>query len=96
MVLAPGTRTSENDSSAVSEERWPSLYDPAQLARNAVPCVAAVYAEDMYVHRALSERTAASIAGMKLWLTNEYEHSGLRTSNGAVFERLLALRRELV
>jgi len=75
------------------EERWPMLYDPAQLARNTVPCVAAIYAEDMYVPRALSERTSASIAGMKVWLTNEYEHSGLRASP-AVFERLLALRRE--
>jgi hypothetical protein len=50
----------------------------------------------MFVPRALSERTAAAISSMKIWLTNEYEHSGLRTSNGAVFERLLAMRRELV
>jgi pimeloyl-ACP methyl ester carboxylesterase len=77
------------------EERWPALYDPAQLARNAVPCVAAIYAEDMYVPRALSERTAVATAGMKVWLTNEYEHNGLRSSP-AVFERLLALRRESV
>ena len=78
-----------------AEERWPVLYDPAQLARNTVPCVAAIYAEDMYVPRALSEATAASIAGMKAWLTNEYEHNGLRSSD-AVFERLLALQREKV
>jgi hypothetical protein len=77
------------------EERWPALYDPAQLARNTVPCVATIYAEDMFVPRALSERTAASIAGCKVWLTNEYEHSGLRESS-KVFERMLALRRELV
>jgi pimeloyl-ACP methyl ester carboxylesterase len=77
------------------EERWPALYDPAQLARNTVPCVATIYAEDMFVPRALSERTAASIAGTKVWLTNEYEHSGLRESS-KVFERMLALRRELV
>jgi pimeloyl-ACP methyl ester carboxylesterase len=77
-----------------NEERWPVLYDPAQLARNTVPCVAAIYAEDMYVPRALSERTAASIANLKAWLTNEYEHNGLRSSD-AVFERLLSLRREL-
>jgi hypothetical protein len=76
-----------------NEERWPMLYDPAQLARNTVPSVAAIYAEDMYVPRALSEQTAAAIAGMKVWLTNEYEHSGLRKSP-AVFERLLAMRRE--
>jgi hypothetical protein len=77
------------------EERWPLLYDPAQLARNIVPCVAAIYAEDMYVPRALSEETAAAIPGVKAWLTNEYEHNGLRSSD-KVFERLLALRREQV
>jgi len=77
------------------EERWPALYDATQLARNTVPGVAAIYAEDMFVPRALSERTAAAIPGLKVWLTNEYEHSGLRTSP-AVFERLLAMRRELV
>ena len=77
------------------EERWPALYDPAQLARNTVPCVATIYAEDMFVPRALSERTAASIAGTKVWLTNEYEHSGLRESS-RVFERMLALRRDLL
>ena len=76
-----------------SEERWPVLYDAQRLARNTVPCVAAVYAEDMYVPRALSERTAQAIAGMKVWLTNEFEHNGLRSSP-AVFERLLALRRD--
>jgi hypothetical protein len=46
----------------------------------------------MYVPRALSEQTAASIAGLKPWLTNEYEHNGLRSSD-RVFERLLALVR---
>ena len=77
------------------EERWPALYDPAQLARNTVPCAAAIYAEDMFVPREISERTAAKIAGMKAWLTNEYEHNGLRR-NVAVFERLLGLCREQV
>jgi hypothetical protein len=77
------------------EERWPALYDAATLARNTVPSVAAIYAEDMYVPRALSEQTAASIGCMKAWLTNEYEHNGLRASD-AVFERLLAVQREKV
>ena len=72
------------------EERWPDLYDPARLARNDVPCAAVVYAEDMYVPRRYSEETAARIAGMKVWLTNEFEHSGLRTSE-RVFERLVAM-----
>jgi pimeloyl-ACP methyl ester carboxylesterase len=76
------------------EERWPRLYDPDALARNTVPGVAAIYAEDMYVPRALSERTAAAIPGLKVWLTNEYEHSGLRTSDTKVLDRLLAMRRD--
>jgi pimeloyl-ACP methyl ester carboxylesterase len=74
-------------------EDWPVLYDEAQLARNTVPCAAAIYAEDMYVPREFSERTAESITGMKVWLTNEFEHSGLRTSD-RVFERLFAMVRE--
>ena len=74
-------------------EDWPVLYDEAQLARNAVPCAAVIYAEDMYVPREFSERTAESITGMKIWLTNEFEHSGLRTSD-RVFERLFAMVRE--
>jgi pimeloyl-ACP methyl ester carboxylesterase len=75
------------------EDRWPALYDPARLARNSVPGVAAIYAEDMYVPRALSEKTAASIGGFRSWLTNEFEHNGLRSSD-RVFERLLAMCRE--
>jgi len=78
-----------------NKQDWPVLYDEAQLARNTVPCAAAIYAEDMYVPREFSERTAESIKGMKVWLTNEFEHSGLRTSD-RVFERLLAMVREEV
>jgi len=92
----PGLRPLRDVAELLAHEtRWPVLYDPAQLARNTVPCAAAIYAEDMYVPRALSEATAARIAGLKPWLTNEYEHNGLRAGS-TVFERLLAMRRELV
>ncbi len=73
-----------------NEERWPDLYDEGRLGRNDVPCAAVVYAEDMYVPRRYSEDTAARIGGMKTWVTNEFEHSGLRTSD-RVFERLLSM-----
>lgn len=76
-----------------NDESWPTLYDPVQLAKNTVPCAAAIYAEDMYVPRALSEQTAAKIAGLKPWLTNEYEHSGLRFGD-QVFGRLVKLVRD--
>ncbi len=72
---------------------WPALYDAGQLARTDVPVAAAVYAEDMYVPRELSLQTAAAIGGLRVWLTNEYEHDGLRVSNGAVLDRLIAMSR---
>ncbi len=36
-------------------DRWPALYDPAVLRANRVPCVAAIYYDDMYVERAYSQ-----------------------------------------
>ena len=45
---------------------------------------AAVYFEDMYVPAELSLPTARAIRGLRPWVTNEYQHDGLRVSNGAV------------
>jgi pimeloyl-ACP methyl ester carboxylesterase len=72
---------------------WPVLYDPARLARNEVPAAAAVYFDDMYVPQQLSLRTAAAVPRLRCWVTNEYEHDGLRVSNGGVLDRLIAMTR---
>ena len=74
-------------------EGWPPLYDPARLAANEVPAAAAVYHDDMYVPAPLSLRTAATISGLRAWVTNEWEHDGLRVSDGKVLDRLIALNR---
>jgi pimeloyl-ACP methyl ester carboxylesterase len=74
-------------------EGWPPLYDPARLAANEVPVAAAVYYEDMYVPAALSLATAARVRGLRPWVTNEWEHDGLRVSGGAVLDRLIAMNR---
>ena len=37
--------------------------------------------------------TAAAILGLKAWVTNEYEHDGLRVSGGKVLDRLIAMNR---
>jgi len=66
---------------------WPALYDDARLARNTVPVVAAVYFDDMYVDADLSLDTARRVGNVRPWVTNEYEHDGLRS--GSVVERLL-------
>lgn len=70
---------------------WSPLYDADVLARNTVPVAAAVYAEDLYVDVDHSSETARSIKGLRRWITNEYEHDGLRASGSAVFERLLRM-----
>jgi pimeloyl-ACP methyl ester carboxylesterase len=76
-----------------ARDSWPRLYDPARLAANDVPAAAAVFFDDMYVPRELSLPTAAAIRGLRPWVTNEYEHDGLRLSNGGVLDRLIALAR---
>jgi hypothetical protein len=57
---------------------WSPLYDPARLAANEVPVVAAVYFDDMYVAADTQLRTAAEVGNTRVWVTNEYEHDGLR------------------
>jgi pimeloyl-ACP methyl ester carboxylesterase len=75
----------------LAEHEWPYLYDPETLSRNEVPCAAVIYAEDMYVERCFSEETAAQIRGLKLWITNEYQHNGLRVDGDRILGRLLDL-----
>lgn len=72
---------------------WPRLYDVAQLAQNRVPVAAAVYYDDMYVHREFSEETARLLPNLKLWITNQYEHNGLRADGEVIVDRLLSLVR---
>jgi hypothetical protein len=67
---------------------WAPLYDADVLADNHVPAAAIVYAEDLYVDVEHSSQTAEHIRGLRRWITNEYEHDGLRSSGDAVFERL--------
>jgi pimeloyl-ACP methyl ester carboxylesterase len=77
----------------LAEREWPALYDAEQLAANEVPVAAVVYAEDMYVERRFSEETAARVRGLRMWLTNELEHNGLRVDGERVLGRLLDLVR---
>lgn len=75
----------------LAEHEWPELYDAQRLAENDVPAAAAIYAEDPYVERELSEQTAAAIRGLRPWVTNEYDHDGLRADGERVLGRLLDL-----
>jgi len=70
---------------------WPTLYDAGVLKKNTVPCVGTIYHGDLYVDRVMAEQTAKTIRGCKYWLTNEYEHDGLRQDGEVVLDRLLAM-----
>ena len=72
---------------------WPRLYDAEQLARNTVPTAAAVYHDDMYVPRDFSIETAKHTPNVRTWITNEYEHNGLRADGPKIFAKLLAMTR---
>ncbi|WP_434599487.1 alpha/beta fold hydrolase [Streptomyces sp. A5-4] len=72
---------------------WPALYDADRLAANEVPVAAAIYHDDMYVDTEHALATARSIKGLRTWVTDEYEHDGLRASGPRVLDRLLALAR---
>jgi hypothetical protein len=89
-VLAP---LAEAAQALAAREGWPPLYDAARLRANTVPAAAAVYFNDMYVPTEFSLRTAATIAGLRPWVTSEYEHDGLRVSHGGVLDRLIGLAR---
>ncbi|HVV23550.1 MAG TPA: alpha/beta fold hydrolase [Pseudonocardiaceae bacterium] len=75
----------------LAERQWPRLYDEERLRSCEVPAAAAIYAEDAYVDRSFSEETARMIPTMQAWLTNEYEHNGLRASGSHVLDRLITL-----
>jgi pimeloyl-ACP methyl ester carboxylesterase len=72
-------------------EGWVHLYDKSVLQSNSVPCIAVMYYNDMYVERTLSEETARNIRGIKLWVTNEYEHDALRADGEKLLGRLLGM-----
>lgn len=73
--------------------QWPKLYDAERLRNCEVPAAAAIYADDLYVERSFSEETAELIPTMRTWLTNEYQHNGLRADGGRILDRLINLAR---
>ncbi|WP_431043828.1 alpha/beta fold hydrolase [Streptomyces sp. P1-3] len=90
-ALRPLRRTAE-----LMAERtgWEPLYDAERLARNAVPVAAAVYHDDLFVDTAHSLSTARAIRGLRTWVTDEFEHDGVRAGGRRVLDRLLSLARD--
>ncbi|GEA52112.1 alpha/beta hydrolase [Vibrio inusitatus NBRC 102082] len=70
---------------------WGDLYNQGVLSTNKVPLSCAVYADDMFVEMALSCETLSKIPNSQAWITNEYEHNGLRADGERVLERLFTI-----
>jgi pimeloyl-ACP methyl ester carboxylesterase len=78
---------------ALAEHEWPRLYDFDVLASNEVPAAAVIYADDLYVPMRYSAESARRIRGLRPWITNEYEHNGLRADGERILGRLIDLAR---
>lgn len=74
-----------------ARDDWPVLYDSQVLRSNDVPVAAAIYYDDLYVAQEFSIETARAIRGARSWVTNEYEHDGLRLHGEVIFDRLLEM-----
>ncbi|MFH0273878.1 alpha/beta fold hydrolase [Vibrio jasicida] len=73
---------------------WTPLYDAQQLANNEVPVSCAVYADDMFVEMDISRETLAAMPNSKAWITNEYEHNGLRADGERILDKLIAMGKQ--
>jgi pimeloyl-ACP methyl ester carboxylesterase len=73
----------------LAEHPWPKLYDGERLRRNEVPVAATIYVNDLYVECPFAMETAELIKGARPWITNEYEHNGLRADGERVVGRLI-------
>lgn len=89
-----GLRPAAGAADALAQWRdWTPLYDLPTLRTNTVPVAAAVYLNDMFVDFELSREVADLVAGVKIWVTSEYAHSGLREHPTRVLDRLFGLLR---
>ncbi|MBS1697032.1 MAG: alpha/beta fold hydrolase [Actinobacteria bacterium] len=77
---------------ALARHEWPTIYDPVALAASGAHGAAAVYVNDPYVPLEYSMETAALLPDVRLWVTSEHEHNGLRA--GRVLEHLIGLAKD--
>lgn len=68
---------------------WPALYDPARLGQCRARSAAVIYHDDMYVDATASQATARAIAGLRPWITNQYQHDGGYEEGERLFDRLV-------
>ncbi len=75
-------------------EDYTVLYDLERLAANEVPVASVSYFDDMYVDVGFSNETKDLVGNLQFWVTNEYEHDGIR-QDVQVTKRLISLVSEM-
>lgn len=88
LALAPLQGAAER---LAAKADWPALYDPARLRANRVPLAVALYHDDMFVDLGIALATLREVGNAEVWITNEYEHDGLRRDGERVLDRLLGM-----
>ncbi|WP_230389728.1 alpha/beta fold hydrolase [Vibrio nitrifigilis] len=81
----------ETANKLAEKEDWTPLYDESVLSGNQVPVSCASYAEDMFVDIDLTRKTLQLMPNTKAWITNEYEHNGLRADGENILDRLIEM-----
>ena len=78
-----------------SKDNWAPLYDKNVLSSCGIPVAALVSYDDVFVERTFSESTADLLGrdSCHLWVTNEFQHSGLRDEPNRIFKTLLSMVR---
>jgi hypothetical protein len=80
-----------------SKTDWAPLYSADAMKRalnGSCRAAAAVYYDDMYVDFSASEKVFGKngpLAKCKVWINNEYQHSGLRDNGAMIFEKLYGM-----
>eukprot|EP00923_Selenidium_pygospionis_P048164 GHVN01082966.1.p1 GENE.GHVN01082966.1~~GHVN01082966.1.p1 ORF type:complete len:351 (-),score=43.30 GHVN01082966.1:18-1070(-) len=70
---------------------WPQLYHRDALRQCEASGAAAVYVDDMFVDYTGTRDAANTLPNCKLWITNEYQHSGLRDEGYSILSTLLGM-----
>lgn len=84
-----------------SKDDWSDLYDSSKMRKalaidgtGVSKAAAAVYYDDMYVDFDASMKVTKRgnpLENCSVWITNEYQHSGLRDDGAAIFSKLLGM-----
>ncbi|AZA08769.1 Proline iminopeptidase [Corynebacterium pseudopelargi] len=88
----PALRPFKSSAQALAEHPWPaSPYDAEAIREHAATSAAAIYVDDIFVPFEQSMETARTYKDLRPYITNTYQHDGIRADGAAIFARLRAL-----